>query len=72
MENFNKGPKPLINWTAMKSYKDEGTYNKIRRHLEDINDTITEEDIRNIKIDELFVSTASAFPGYNNSTSTAK
>jgi hypothetical protein len=29
---------------------DTVTYNKIQRHLIDINDTITEEDIRNIKL----------------------
>ena len=41
---------PLINWSSLKAHKDEVTYNKIRRHLTDINDTITEDDIRNIKI----------------------
>ena len=29
---------------------DTVTYNKIQRHLNDINDVITEEDIRNIKL----------------------
>ena len=37
-------------WVSLKLFKDEVTYNKIHRHLTDINDTITEEDIRNIKI----------------------
>ena len=50
MENQKKQLEPLINWTSLKSYKDEATYNKIRRHLTDINDTITEQDIRDIKL----------------------
>ena len=50
MQNHKKQLEPLINWTTLKSYKDEATYNKIRRHLEDINDTISEDDIRNIKL----------------------
>jgi hypothetical protein len=50
MENHKKQLEPLINWTTLKSYKDEVTYNKIRRHLVDINDTISEDDIRNIKL----------------------
>lgn len=37
-------------WVSLKSFKDEATYNKIHLHLTDINDTITEEDIRNVKI----------------------
>jgi hypothetical protein len=31
-------------------YPDETTYNKVRKHLSDFNDRITDEDIRNIKI----------------------
>ena len=31
-------------------HADETTYNKIHRHLTDINDIISEEDIRNVKI----------------------
>lgn len=54
MENQKKQLEPLINWTALKAYKDEATYNKIRRHLVDINDTISEDDIRNIKIHEIY------------------
>ena len=50
MQHQKKQLEPLINWTTLKSYKDEVTYNKIRRHLEDINDTISEDDIRNIKL----------------------
>lgn len=50
MQHQKKQLEPLINWTTLKSYKDEATYNKIRRHLVDINDTITEDDIRNVKL----------------------
>lgn len=50
MEHQKKQLEPLINWTSFKIYKDEVTYNKIRRHLTDINDTITEQDIRDIKL----------------------
>ena len=32
-------------------FTDEVTYNKIQRHLNDINDIISEEDLRNIKTD---------------------
>lgn len=32
-------------------YEDQKTHDKIRRHLSDINDVITEEDIRNVKTD---------------------
>lgn len=32
------------------SHRDEVTHRKIHRHLTDINDRITEEDIRNIEI----------------------
>ncbi|MEO6489907.1 MAG: hypothetical protein ABIO04_08225 [Ferruginibacter sp.] len=31
-------------------FNDNATKDKIYRHLNDINDTITEEDIRNIKV----------------------
>ncbi len=33
------------------SFSDEITKNKIRKHLTDINDVISEDDIRNIKTD---------------------
>jgi len=33
---------------AMRMFYDETTKEKIKRHLNDINDVITEEDIRNI------------------------
>ncbi|MEO8769850.1 MAG: hypothetical protein ABI402_07190 [Ferruginibacter sp.] len=50
MQNHKKQLEPLINWNTLKSYKDEATNNKIHRHLVDINDTISEDDIRNIKL----------------------
>jgi hypothetical protein len=50
MENHKKQFEGIVNWVSIKSYKDEATYNKIHRHLTDINDIISEEDIRNIKI----------------------
>lgn len=31
-------------------YPDETTYNKVRKHLSDFNDRITDEDIKNIRI----------------------
>lgn len=34
-----------------RSYPDKATHDKITRHLSDINDVITEEDIRNVKTD---------------------
>lgn len=34
----------------LRYYRDETTHEKIHRHLTDINDTITDEDIRNIRI----------------------
>ena len=50
MKIFKKESIPVISWTTSKSHADEATYNKIRRHLTDINDVISEEDIRNIII----------------------
>lgn len=32
-------------------YADKSTYDKVHRHLSDINDTITEEDIKNVSTD---------------------
>ncbi len=49
MEKFKNEIKDA-KWVSLKSFIDEVTYNKIHRHLTDINDTITEEDIRNVKI----------------------
>ena len=50
MESNSKDLSRQENWVSLKSYKDEVTYNKIRRHLTDINDIISEDDIRNVKI----------------------
>ena len=52
MSNLKPISPPPPNF-APRSYPDQATYNKIQRHLSDINDTITEEDIRNVKIDPL-------------------
>ncbi len=42
----------IINFdTPPRILPDEVTYNKIQRHLNDINDTITDDDLRNIKTD---------------------
>lgn len=32
-------------------YADQVTYDKVHRHLRDINDTITEQDIKNVRTD---------------------
>ncbi len=40
-----------LNSNDPKEFFDEVTQNKIDRHLHDINDTISEEDIKNIKTD---------------------
>ncbi len=50
MESNSKDLSRQEDWVSLTSYKDEVTYNKIRRHLTDINDIISEEDIRNVKI----------------------
>lgn len=42
--------KPLPEYVSHRYFRDEETYQKIQRHLVDINDKITDEDIRNIKI----------------------
>ena len=44
--------------SRLRIYRDEATHEKIHRHLTDINDTITDEDIRNIRI--LFAETDKA------------
>lgn len=51
-------------------FNDSATRSKISRHLTDINDTITEDDIRNIKVDipESFqVLTSSTLSNFGNS-----
>jgi hypothetical protein len=42
-EEKNEGEKPY-------AFSDETTKNKIKRHLKDINDVISENDIKNVKI----------------------
>ena len=37
--------------TLSKSFEDIATHDKIQRHLSDINDTISEEDIKNVRTD---------------------
>ena len=49
METQFKRSAELVNHN-LNIFKDDVTRNKISRHLMDINDTITEEDIRNIKV----------------------
>ncbi len=48
------------------SFEDTITYQKIHRHLRDINDTISEEDIRNVRTD--IVSLGTAVAGVNEKT----
>ncbi len=49
MENTNyAGRKELLKFSS-KSFDDTITYEKVHRHLRDINDTITEEDIKNVR-----------------------
>ena len=38
-------------------YADKDTYDKVHRHLTDINDTISEEDIKNISTDIVVINT---------------
>jgi hypothetical protein len=51
MEQELKIHQPGKEKRASKPDFDESTNNIIHRHLTDINDTITDEDIRNVKID---------------------
>ena len=39
---------PVIN-SSLRSFEDAVTYHKVHRHLRDINDTISEDDIRNVQ-----------------------
>lgn len=49
--SHHNGNLDIINaYFPLRFYRDEATREKIHRHLTDINDTITEDDIRNIKI----------------------
>ena len=36
-------------------YADQVTYDKVHRHLRDINDTITEQDIENVRTDIVLI-----------------
>jgi hypothetical protein len=49
-KNKNTGSKELLNFSS-ESFEDAITYEKVHRHLRDINDTITEEDIKNVRTD---------------------
>lgn len=55
-------------------YADKDTYDKVHRHLSDINDTISEEDIENVSTDIVVANTheaktndRSALKNYNGS-----
>ncbi len=50
MQTHHEHLKPINEYISPRHFRDEVTYNKIQRHLIDINDSITDEDIRNIKI----------------------
>lgn len=57
MENNLKISKQGIHYRPADVFNDRETKNKIDRHLLDINDVISEDDIRNIKV---------SFPVYDN------
>ncbi len=42
--------RPFEEHVQLRHIRDEVTHNKIQRHLNDFNDRITEDDIRNVKI----------------------
>jgi hypothetical protein len=48
VNSIDKNRKTLPAFDANNHFLDISTKNKIHRHLSDINDVITEEDIRNI------------------------
>lgn len=54
MERDHKIPETELLFKPFDVFNDKETKNKIYRHLVDINDIISEDDIRNIKV---------AFPG---------
>ncbi|MEO6455010.1 MAG: hypothetical protein ABIN97_13090 [Ginsengibacter sp.] len=56
----NKKQKPFMDDEKHEKFIDEQTKNKIARHLTDINDEISEEDIKNIITD---ISSPDAVPG---------
>jgi hypothetical protein len=47
---LNKGIQAQGNETPPYTFSDEVTKKKIKRHLTDINDVITEKDIKNVKV----------------------
>jgi hypothetical protein len=48
---FNKeNQQPQVNEEQPYTFSDEVTKRKIKRHLNDINDVITENDIKNVKV----------------------
>ena len=48
---INKGQDPNSGLQIRETFEDKKTDNKIRKHLTDINDVITEEDIKNVRTD---------------------
>lgn len=51
MENKETGSDPKKESTNEELFSDERTDEKMHRHIADINDVITEQDIRNVKTD---------------------
>ncbi len=49
-KNKTTGRRELLNLSS-NLFEDAITYEKVHRHLRDINDTITEEDIKNVRTD---------------------
>ena len=50
MDNEKKVNQPDNEQSEPYSFSDEGTKRKIKKHLSDINDVITEQDIANVKV----------------------
>ncbi len=50
MEPNQKVSKPALGYKPFDVFDDKATKSKIYRHLVDINDVISEDDIRNIKV----------------------
>ena len=51
MEKNENDSRPDEREIRSKVFDDEATHEKIQRHLSDITDTITEDDIKNVKTD---------------------
>ena len=49
-KNEKKVREEILNLSS-KSFEDSNTYEKVHRHLRDINDVISEEDISNVRTD---------------------